>query len=258
MKKYLKYKSKYLELKKRLLQEEYNKNKKMIGGGKITEITENNEETEFKQNDAVINYGISPISTYNLVNCIAIGGIFQLHGNHGTFLTHESPTDYPEQQRKLIEIKRILHTKSAVITNIVLFHIDEPSKDVYEGGLTTIHIIRLMFNFCTELFGLRPGTLSYSCDISTMRCGKAVLSSNGINTLLTPFRNPSIPSIPENNGPMGTFVVDVLYNNDNEKIYKCPICKAITGTLAPKYPIDTSLFSHSFNCPNKNKIPVEI
>jgi hypothetical protein len=57
--------------------------------------------------------------------------------------------------------------------------------------------------------------------------------------------------------PNETFIVEVLYNEDNEKIYKCPLCKQTTGTFAPKYPNDTSLFTHIYNCPNKNKIPIE-
>jgi hypothetical protein len=54
-----------------------------------------------------------------------------------------------------------------------------------------------------------------------------------------------------------TFIVEVLYDKDNEKIYKCPICKTQTGTAAPEDPTDTSLFVHNYNCPNKHKIPIE-
>ena len=50
----------------------------MIGGKQISEITEDKNETEFEQRDAVINYGYGQVSTYNLVNCIAIGGVFEL------------------------------------------------------------------------------------------------------------------------------------------------------------------------------------
>ena len=62
----------------------------------INEINENSIETEFefKQKYALINYGVAPISTYNLVNCISIGGNFDLDEKTGSFLTHESPTDY--------------------------------------------------------------------------------------------------------------------------------------------------------------------
>jgi len=57
--------------------------------------------------------------------------------------------------------------------------------------------------------------------------------------------------------PIQNFIVEVLYNKYNEKIYKCPDCQTITGDLAPKNPTDTSLFSHRYLCPNKNKIPIE-
>lgn len=57
--------------------------------------------------------------------------------------------------------------------------------------------------------------------------------------------------------PKETFIVQVLYNTTSEKIYKCPVCDNITGTSAPKNPTDTSLFTHNYSCPNKDKIPIE-
>jgi hypothetical protein len=57
--------------------------------------------------------------------------------------------------------------------------------------------------------------------------------------------------------PIENFIVEVLYNQFNEKIYKCPDCQAITGNSAPKNPTNTSLFTHSYLCPNKDKIPIE-
>jgi hypothetical protein len=41
-------------------------------------------------------------------------------------------------------------------------------------------------------------------------------------------------------------------------IYKCPECESHSGVLAPQNPNDLSLFSHSYICSNRNKIPVEI
>ena len=256
------YKLKKNGEKKRISYEEYNKkNKKiknMIGGGEIKEIKENDNETEFEQKYAIINYGTGKISTYNLVNCIAIGGVFNLSGEYGTFLTHESPTDYLEHQTILNEIKKILDKKGAIITKIVIFRIDEPSSSVYKNGLTTTIIIDLMYKFCENLFLLIPAIINYSCDILTMRCGKAMISPVEYNTSLTEFRK-TISS--ENRKlsvePTETFIVEVLYKNNNQKIYKCPICKTITGTAAPKKPTNTSLFVHNYYCPNKNKIPVE-
>ena len=58
--------------------------------------------------------------------------------------------------------------------------------------------------------------------------------------------------------PIETFKVSVLINKDGKKIYKCPLCEAITGTAAPENPEDTDLFTHNFTCPNKGKIPVEL
>jgi hypothetical protein len=55
----------------------------------------------------------------------------------------------------------------------------------------------------------------------------------------------------------GTFFVIVLYNKYGKKIYKCPNCSLITGTLAPENPSNTYYFTHCYNCPNKNKIPIE-
>ena len=43
----------------------------------------------------------------------------------------------------------------------------------------------------------------------------------------------------------------------NPKRYQCPICKNITGYLAPLNPSDISLFTHRLGCPNKFKIPIE-
>jgi len=54
-----------------------------------------------------------------------------------------------------------------------------------------------------------------------------------------------------------TFKVIVLHNSDGDKVYECPICHSITGTYAPLHPHETSFFTHSFGCPNTNKIPVE-
>ena len=267
------YKLKKNGEKKRISQKEYNKknktrkNKKIIGGGKnafrsgegteIKEITENNKETEFEQRHAVINYGIGPISTYNLVNCIAIGGVFELSGRNGTFLTHESPTDYLEQQSKLTTIKKILDEQQATIIKIVIFRIDKPSSSVYKDGLTTTKIIDLMSIFCNNLFGLIPIIMSYSCDIKNMSCGKAIISPTRLDSYLTPLRFdlPKPPSSPVK--PSETFIVKVLYNADGKKIYRCPFCKTTTGTAAPENPTNTSLFVHNLDCPNKNKIPIE-
>lgn len=257
--------------KKRISREEYNKqgrikqgriktrnnktrkNKKKIGGvlETIIEITEHDDETEFEQRYAVINYGSGKISTHSLVNCLAIGGVFKIDKNYGTFLTHESPKDYKEQIEKLSVIKTKLDAKSAEIIKIVIFSIDKPAHDVYTNGSTTKSIINDMKNYCERLFSLSPYMSYYSCNINTLSCGKAIISPSEHITKSTRLRLPKTEE-----EPTETFIVNVLYNK-NEKIYMCPSCKIITGTLAPKYPTRTYLFSHMYDCPNKNKIPIE-
>ena len=108
-----------------------------------------------------------------------------------------------------------------------------------------------------------PKIINYSCDTLKMRCGKAIISPTGYNSYLTEIRFDSDvfdsdvfdsdvkPSSSE------TFIVEVLYDADGEKIYRCPFCKIKTGIAVPQNPTNTSLFSHIFDCPNKNKIPIE-
>lgn len=55
----------------------------------------------------------------------------------------------------------------------------------------------------------------------------------------------------------GFFKPIILYNKEGEKIYQCPNCKSISGTNAPKYPNNLSLFFHNYDCLNKFKIPLE-
>jgi len=62
---------------------------------------------------------------------------------------------------------------------------------------------------------------------------------------------------PTSNMPRETFTVEVLQNERGNKVYKCPICNFISGENVVKTPTDISLFSHAYNCPNKNKIPIE-
>ena len=281
-KKYLKYKLKYLKV------------KNMIGGSNIIEVNENVNETEFEQHNAVINYGSAQISTFNLVNCLAIGGVFELDGHIGTFLTHESPTDFKEQERKLYKIKNILDNKKARIIQIIFFRTDKLESEVYLDldGLTTTSIISSMLDYCRRLFGLEPKIHNYTCDTSNplnMMCSKAIISPTQYNSSVIPLRISSeiplrisskiplrisseIPLRISSEIPLRisskidtrkiasskeTFNVEVLYNAAGDKIYKCPVCNNITGIRAPEEPNDTSLFVHTFDCPNKNKIPVE-
>ena len=54
----------------------------------------------------------------------------------------------------------------------------------------------------------------------------------------------------------GYFKPHILYRNGN-KIYQCPLCNTISGTLAVKYPEKIEYFSHNYDCLNKYKIPKE-
>ena len=221
-------------------------------------------EVEFPQESAVINFGISPLSTYNLVNCIAIGGSFKLKNESvGSFLTHESPTDYLTLQKKLRYTLEVLSENSANILFIVLFHSDDPAKDKYSelGGMTTTDIVETMRVFCENTFpNVKLIMKTYTnCSQSEVfitgkfLCGKVIISPTDFSSSLTPHRCES----KQTELPFETFLVNVLYDSDNKKIYKCPHCKNITGTYIPTNPTDVSNFSHTYNCYNKGKIPVE-
>ena len=164
--------------------------------------------------------------------------------------------DYLIQQSKLTEINTILFKQKAKITEIVIFRIDEPSMDVYENGLTTSQIIDLMILFSENKFKLNPTIINYSCDISTMRCGKAIISPTEHLSVLSKIKfSKNVDK--KRKRTSETFIAEVLLNKTGEKIYKCPICTTVTGTYAAKYPTDTSFFAHREDCPNKNKIPIE-
>ena len=70
-------------------------------------------------------------------------------------------------------------------------------------------------------------------------------------------RDASSFASPTSNMPRETFTVEVLQNERGNKVYKCPICNFISGENVVKTPTDISLFYHRFDCPNKNKIPIE-
>lgn len=52
------------------------------------------------------------------------------------------------------------------------------------------------------------------------------------------------------------FVPIVIFTSFG-KIYKCPQCNVLSGTLAPQNPLDLTFFFHTYTCSNKNKYPVE-
>lgn len=219
-------------------------------------INESKEaELEFSQGNAVINFGITPLSTYNLMNCISICGSFTT----GTFLTHESPTDYIQLQKKIKKIYSILEMEHILF--VVLYYSDNPAKDTYShlGRMTTTDIVENMRVFCENTFtNTKVITKTYSNSSQSeffitgkFFTGKATISPTDFSSSLTLFiENPRETH-------SDTFIVNVLYNRYNQKIYKCPECKNVTGTGAPKNPTDLNFFSHTYNCSNKKKFPKE-
>lgn len=156
------------------------------------------DEVEFPQGGSIINFGTTPLSTFNLVNCIAIGGCFILKERKGSFMTHESPVDYKTLQEKLKNIMYILNENGADIQLIVLFHSDVPAKQKYSqlGGMTTSDIVETMRLFCETTFPnvkitLKTYSNSPQSDIfkGKILVGKASISPTYFSTYLTPLRS---------------------------------------------------------------------
>ena len=116
----------------------------------------------------------------------------------------------------------MLDEKQAIITKIVIFRIDKQSTSVCKNGLDTSKIIEIMIIFSLNLFHLELIITNYSCDISNMTCGKVIISPIGYKSQLTKLRFDSRVK------PLETFIVEVSYNSDNNKIYKCQMCGVIT------------------------------
>jgi len=215
----------------------------------ITIIEEDTIETEFSQKEAYINFGIGELSTYNLVNCISVGGIFDCSGKQGSFLTHESPTEYRKLFCKLKKIKNILEDSNCIINNVVLFRIDETGKDIYDNSLTVEDIIEIVRKWLIIEFKIEPEIKIYSCKY--FMCGKAIVSPNNISTTLKFIK---IIEKKEKIIIEGKFTPIVLENKYGDKVYKCPSCNFISGSGAVKYPEELKYWSHSFSCINKNKL----
>ncbi len=63
--------------------------------------------------------------------------------------------------------------------------------------------------------------------------------------------------ITHNLNPYLNFHIHLLYNINNKKIYQCPKCKFVSGTLTPIYPNKPSVFIHTVDCHNTKSIPIE-
>jgi hypothetical protein len=224
----------------------------------------NSGEIRFKQGESVVNYGDATITTYNLVNCIAIGGRFAYKEGrkfvpyeeqgpylNGIFFTHESPTDKEEHKLKLSRIKEIL--KDAFITEIFVFRIHHSQADQtrytsgYASGSTTEEIIDEMIRSTTSIFGIEPKILVYSCDIKTFRCGKASISVDSVRTNIESMTMNSMGAnvTEEDSSAVGTFEPTYLKNQYGDTVIQCPICGNISGTSLE--------ITHNYNCIHRGK-----
>lgn len=219
----------------------------------------NSGEVRFNQRESIINYGNATITTYNLVNCIAIGGRFTYTEEgrdlKGIFFTHESPTDKHTHKAKLLRIKDIL--KDNLITDIYFFRIEpsQASTNTYADGSTTEGIIAEMISFTRDTFGLAPNIVNYVCDLKTFRCGKASISVEAIATnleILT-VSSRSAPAAAasadmataDDSNALGTFEPIFLKNEYGDIIIKCPECGNKSGSSLK--------IIHNYGCPNKGK-----
>ena len=212
-------------------------------------------EIRISQRESIINYGNATITTFNLVNCIAIGGRFKIPDEEnisGIFLTHESPQDKFILKQKLSEIKTEL--SKYLIDSIILFRIDESqvSKDRYSNGKNTEENIQEMISFIETLFNIKPEITNYTCDIKTFQCGKASISPSNFTTSMELISNTNLSSnnnvINTQGSNTETFEPIWLKNRSNDWVAQCPICKTISGTFI-------NAMVHTFVCSNKNKTP---
>lgn len=182
---------------------------------------------EIAQGEAGINYGTAPMSTYNLLNCIAFGGRF----DGGIFLTHELPEDVETLQGKLLLIREAL--QGITITDTVLFRI---APDQAIGNIEPY--IKVLSAFSSDLFGVDPTIRVYECRRNAMRCGEASITPRSITTSVTSLRPDKASFIP-------------LYCTDNGRdiLIKCPEC----GSVSTKF--IHSFASHRGACDNNGKKP---
>lgn len=156
----------------------------------IVEIDENEVETEFEQGGAYINYGCAPISTYDLVNCLVVGGRFEIDGKVGVFLTHESPLDCLKHCDKITDIHNILKSKNAKILKVVLYHHESPSTETYSNGMTTGKIINLIKNMVKSEFEMDVDVRTYMTYDLEFLLGKVTISpticESSLKVMLTP------------------------------------------------------------------------
>lgn len=244
--------------------------------GTIARVAREDETTiDVEQGTAVVNFGSAKLYTYNLVNCIAIGGSFSYgDGKKGAFLTHEAPTEYEGHQRTLLSIAHIIGENGASVDRIVLFRSAQPSADVYKGGMTVPGIAMAMEAFCGETFKTTVSVEQYEqadpVNPASFFCGTATVWPGGHMVgkaaLRVAARRPPTGVAARRAPTKGTFLVEVRTSEHGDKVYFCPVCKRETGTYAVAHANDSRAFGHlhiesqggqSLMCPNDGKIPVE-
>ena len=242
-------------------------------GADVRVTNEDGKTIEFEQGAAVVNFGDAKLFTYNLVNCIAIGGSFAYEEGgeqkKGAFFTHEAPTEYEGHQLTLSSIASTLDVKGARVVAVVLFHSARPSGDVYKGRMTVPAIVRSMEEFCGRIFKTTVSVEKYEqadlSDISRFFVGTASVWPGGHAVGKASLRASPRRAEPSR-APTGTFIVDVRKSEHGDKVYFCPECKRLTGTYAVQHPSDPGSFGHlyiespdgsSYKCPNDGKVPVE-
>jgi hypothetical protein len=261
--KYLKYKTKYLNL----------KNIKMIGGT-LSEL--DGLDVSIK---TIILMGESHTLKTNLIeynNIIKkqkqiIDLVLSKFGQDKTYCYSEAPKEYRDLALGTDYISSSVISQYTIkkipikFSNITTCDRENSQcNDKYSDDILSIFDEETHINCIIAVIGLlHVSELKQFINIKRPDI-KIIIVNTVSNEQLLPLNMKEYPALIEllkiespYELPIENFIVEVLYNKFNEKIYKCPDCQTITGDLAPKNPTDTSLFSHRYLCPNKNKIPIE-
>ena len=245
-------------------------------GAAVVDVTRKDDTTiEVEQRGAAVNFGNARLYTYNLVNCIAVGGSFSGGGGAGAFLTHEAPTEYMDHKSTLRSVARTIEDSGSRVDKVVLFCAKVPSVSVYAGGMTVPKIVEMMRSFCTETFRTPVSVERYeqSTDqaaasihdlkLASFFVGSATVWPGGHQVGKASLRPVGADAEPRSSQwpkrePRGTFPVSGRdKDSDGDKIYVCPACHSRTGIRAVMRPDDLDAFVHFHGCPNNGKVPVE-
>ena len=84
------------------------------------------------------------------------------------------------------------------------------------------------------------------------------LKCRSISDLLSRYPPYKIKKLDVKDVPIqDRFIPIILHNKSGDKVFQCPKCQSISGTLAPKDPMDLEVFSHYHDCLNAMKYPIE-